>query len=246
MDQNYVVPVALLRISTLVVFAESAFLISWHSRLTERSASQTNLSAPVRSRASELVGGFLAVWFAIAVVVVDGANFPLQQGRLALLLGGLVSFVPFLMAAVWLFASKTGKAINEVTAPASLIGIQFYRVAGILFIFPYLAYGALPAGFAWSAGVGDMLTGIFAPIVVWSVLRKHRASYGLAVAWNLFDILDLVVAPVSAILSGARVIEMYPIALVPLFVGPPIGILTHIASLRNLSVNRERIVAPPT
>jgi hypothetical protein len=61
------------------------------------------------------------------------------------------------------------------------------------------------------------------------------------VAWNLFGILDLIVAPVAAVLSHAPVLSLYPMALVPLFVGPPLGILTHVLSLRNLAVNRAAL-----
>jgi len=39
-------------------------------------------------------------------------------------------------------------------ASAWLIAIQTYRVAGIMFVFPFLTYGILPAGFGWPAGVG--------------------------------------------------------------------------------------------
>jgi hypothetical protein len=38
------------------------------------------------------------------------------------------------------------------------------------------------------------------------------------------------------------VLALYPISLVPLFIGPPLGILTHIYSLRNLQVNKPMIV----
>ena len=55
-------------------------------------------------------------------------------------------------------------------------------------------------------------------------------------AWNLFGTLDLIVAPATALYFQAQVLGIYPISLVPLFLGPPLGILTHILSLRNLAV----------
>ena len=48
-------------------------------------------------------------------------------------------------------------------------------------------------------------------------------------------ILDLIVAPATALSFQARVLNIYPLALVPLFLGPPLGILIHILSLRNLA-----------
>ena len=53
--------------------------------------------------------------------------------------------------------------------------------------------------------------------------------------WNAFGILDLIVAPTAALLSQAQVLRIYALALVPLFLGPPLGILTHVYSLRNLA-----------
>jgi len=63
-----------------------------------------------------------------------------------------------------------------------------------------------------------------------------------AVVWNLFGILDLIDATATALAFQAPVLGIYPIALVPLFLGPPLGILTHILSLRNLAVTKS--VAP--
>jgi hypothetical protein len=72
--------------------------------------------------------------------------------------------------------------------------------------------------------------------------RPHALKW--AVAWNLFGILDLIVAPATALIFQARVLNTYSLALVPLFLGPPLGILTHILSLRNLAVTRS--AAPVT
>jgi hypothetical protein len=120
-----------------------------------------------------------------------------------------------------------------------LIAVQTYRAAGIMFVYPFLSYGILPAGFAYPAGFGDFLTGIFAPIVASMVAQNRPNALKWAVAWNVFGILDLIVAPATALLFQARVLGVYPLALVPLFLGPPLGILTHVLSLRNLAVTRR-------
>jgi hypothetical protein len=54
--------------------------------------------------------------------------------------------------------------------------------------------------------------------------------------------LDLIVAPAAAILSQAQVLGLYPLSLIPLFLGPPLGILTHVYSLRNLATNSSTAV----
>lgn len=93
--------------------------------------------------------------------------------------------------------------------------------------------------------VGDFLTGFAAPFVGAAVARRRPGSFTWAVAWNLFGILDLIVAPAAAILSNAQVFSYYPLALIPLFLGPPMGILTHVCSLRNLATTRDAQAARP-
>src|SRR5262249_12388630 len=90
------------------------------------------------------------------------------------------------------------------------------------------------------AAIGDFLTGLFAPVVARAVERRRPNAFAWAVAWNLFGTIDLIVAPAAAILSRAGVLTIYPLALVPLFIGPPIGILTHVLSLRNLATTAHR------
>jgi len=53
----------------------------------------------------------------------------------------------------------------------------------------------------------------------------------------------IIVAPATALFFQARVLSIYPLALVPLFLGPSIGILTHIYSLRNLATANSSTVA---
>jgi hypothetical protein len=220
-------------VGALVVLTEGMFLIAWHSRQAER----------VRPASAALVAGFLSLWFAAAFVLADSAHFPLPRESLRLPLSGLVSFGPFLIALVWAFGSPAGRAINAATVSAALLAVQFYRVAGILFIFPNLAYGVLPVGFAWPAGVGDVATGLAAPFVALALYRRRPGAVKLAIAWNLFGMLDLVVAPTAATLFHAPVLVLFPLNLVPLFVGPPMGVLTHLLSLRNLAVNRASLRA---
>ncbi|HZZ19488.1 MAG TPA: hypothetical protein VFE25_08970 [Opitutaceae bacterium] len=222
------VPLILQCIAALVVMTEGIFLVSWYARQAER----------IRPASSGLIAVFLGLWFACAFILGDRAHFPLPNESLRLPLSGLVSFGPFLVALLWAFGSKAGREINAAVVPAALIGVQAYRMAGILFLFPNYAYGVLAGGFAWPAGVGDFITGLAAPFVAMAVYRRHKAAMPLAVAWNLFGILDLIVAPTTATLFHVPILAMYPLSLVPLFVGPPMGILTHVLSLRSLALNR--------
>jgi hypothetical protein len=114
-----------------------------------------------------------------------------------------------------------------------------------MFLFPFLYYRVIPAGFAIPAAVGDFLTGLAAPWVASRVAQRRPGALTLAIAWNLFGIADLIVAPLSAVLSQAPVLTLYPLVLVPLFAGPPMGILTHVRSLRALAVASNAAPAGP-
>jgi hypothetical protein len=230
-------PVCLNRTTAFVVFALAIFMIAAHTGIVAVAAQRTSLSAKTKTIIPFVVAAFLASWFAIAILVGDGSNFPIPlESRQAV--SGLVALVPFLIAVIALFASKTLRAINAATPNAWLIAIQTYRFAGIMFVYPFVTYGILPAGFGHPAGIGDALTGIFAPIVASMIAQNRPHALKWAVAWNLFGILDLIVAPATALTFQARVLNIYPLALVPLFLGPPLGILTHVLSLRNLAVSR--------
>jgi hypothetical protein len=69
-----------------------------------------------------------------------------------------------------------------------------------------------------------------------AIARQRPHAIKWATAWNVFGLLDLIVAPAAAVLSQAQVIGLYPLSLFPLFIGPPLGILMHVYSLRNLAM----------
>ena len=231
--------------TAFVVFALAIFIIAAHTGIAAIAAQRASLASKTKTRVPFVVAGFFSTWLAIAILVGDGTNFPIPR-ELRQAVSGLVALIPFLFAVIALFASKNLRAINAATPSALLIGIQTYRAAGIMFVYPCATYGILPAGFGYPAGIGDALTGIFAPIVAWMIAQDRPHALKWAVGWNLFGILDLINAPAMALIFQARVLNIYPLALVPLFLGPPLGILTHILSLRNLAVaevifNDERI-----
>ena len=235
-------PVSLHRTTAFVIVALAIFIVAAHTAIAAMVAQRTALSPRAKFVIPFLIAAFLASWLAIATIVADGSNFSVapESRRLA---SGLVALIPFVIAVTALFASRSIRAINAATPKAWLIAIQTYRFAGIMFVFPFLTYGIVPAGFGWPAGVGDALTGIFAPVVGLMVARNQPQAFKWAVAWNIFGTLDLIVAPATALFFQARVLSIYPLALVPLFLGPPIGILTHIYSLRNLATANSSTVA---
>lgn len=112
-----------------------------------------------------------------------------------------------------------------------LIGIQTFRVLGGVFIVRYLQ-GELPALFAIPAGVGDVLTGIFAPLVAYWLYSGKSYARGAAIAWNLFGMADLVNAVAIGVSIGGPGI-VFPIVLIPVYAVPR-AFLIHSYSLIGL------------
>jgi hypothetical protein len=151
-------PTCLHRSTAFVIFALAIFMVAAHTAITAIVAQRTSLSQKTKTIVPFVVAASLTSWLAIAILVGDGANFPIPlESRRGV--SGLVALVPFVIAVIALFASKNLRAINTTTPNAWLISIQTYRVAGIMFVYPFLTYGILPAGFGYPAGIGDALTG---------------------------------------------------------------------------------------
>src|SRR5207302_6739337 len=82
-----------------------------------------------RSVGPFLIAAFLASWLAVALIVADGANFPMAQEPRRLV-NGLIALIPFIIAVLALFLSKTVRAINAAMPNAWPVAIQTYRAAG--------------------------------------------------------------------------------------------------------------------
>lgn len=233
---------ALLDAVAVFTVAVSVLMVAAHTGLLALAARRTTLAPAVQFRAPLLAAALLAAWLGWAVLAVGNQVVvpepPLAAGQLVQQPASLICMALFVVAGIAaLFGSKTMRALNAAMPPGWLIGVQTYRVTGAMFLWPFLAAGALPAAFALPAGIGDTITGLAAPFVALAVARNRADARAWAVAWNLFGMLDLIVAPVAAVLTQSTNIGRFPLVVVALFLGPPIGILTHIYSLRNLCVN---------
>jgi hypothetical protein len=228
-------PIALASAAALLIFTLGVYLVAVHTFLATLAAARSTLGPSARSRAPLVVGAFLSAWVGLALLTGDAANFPLAGDELRLLLLLAVAFGPMLLAIALLFGTSTMRAIGAATPPEWLIRAQVYRVAGVIFLFPFLYYGVIPAGFAVPAVIGDVATGLAAPFVASQIERRRGGALALAVGWNLFGIADLIVAPTAAVLSRAPLANLFPLVVVPLFLGPPLGILTHVYSLKILA-----------
>src|SRR5262249_19827439 len=180
-------------------------LVALHPALAALTVRHQDASRPGTLLLPAAIGAYLAVWFGLALTLGDPANFPLGRDDSRRLFSLLVGFGPMLIGIALLFGSKAVGRLNAAMPAPWLIWAQTYRVGGVMFLFPFLYYGVVPAGFAIPAGLGDFITGALAPLVARAVAERRPGAIAWARAWNFFGVLDLIVAPIAAVLSGAPV-----------------------------------------
>ena len=190
---------------------------------------------------------FLGAWLGTALLLAPAPASLLGRDRFYLTpLVPLFVVVPITIA---LLALRLSPAVRRVLATASLpalIGVQLYRSIGVVFLI-LLSLGRLPPHFALPAGWGDIAVGLTAPLVALAVARRVRGGHTLAVSWNVFGLLDLVVAVgmgtgflapflapgLGSPVPPAAAMGVFPMVLVPTF-AVPVSVLLHLLALGKL------------
>jgi hypothetical protein len=135
----------------------------------------------------------LAIWFALVFTLGAGEVFVAPHGTppLALLIAvtaPVILFVAGMRLSTWIRERVVAADLRTMMA------MQAWRIGGFSFLALY-AYGILPGYFAWPAGLGDIAVGVTAPWILVALMRRHDfAASSSFVAWNVFGILDLVIA----------------------------------------------------
>jgi len=152
--------------------------------------------------------------------------------------------IPPVIVALLFWRWRLLRRVIEAVPQKWIAGVQFYRVMGVIFLVLYAA-GKLPGIFAFPAAIGDILTGLFAPVVGTAYARNPQAAAGRLGAWNLFGIADLIVAVGLGFLTSPSPLQMlsldkpnelvtaFPLVMVPVFL-VPLAVLLHLASLKKL------------
>ena len=195
------------------------------------------------------MGVVLAIWFALAALA--GVTGAVAAGPDSLFRPIALTMVVPVLAFVALYLGSTrfrdfvlGRDLRFVTL------LQAWRVVGFAFL-PLYAYGVLPGLFAWPAGVGDVLVGLSAPWVVFTLLRNPGfATSRTFVVWNLLGLADFVVAGATATLASGAIpalvaggvtsapMEVWPLMLFPSF-GVPLFAFAHLTALFQVRALRR-------
>ncbi len=187
-------------------------------------------AARERPTANRLI---LAIWVWAALATV----YALNVGTAFLWLAPSL-FIP-LVAGLGVTFLKPAKRILRRISIASLVGVQVYRLIGAVFLILYFFTDSdLSRAFALNAGWGDVLTGLLAIPVALAAAYRIRFWPVMVVLWCLFGIGDLILAPITAQLYGGPAVDGFPLNILPILLGPPLGILLHLLALRSLWLQR--------
>jgi hypothetical protein len=179
---------------------------------------------------------FVAVWLAVTGRLINHGGPPVSIAAAILL--PLIAYAVDRRLGHPLFGG-----LMRLELPA-LITLQTFRIVGVVFVVGW-ASGALPAGFALPAGLGDVAIGLAAPFVAASVRRRPDRPT-LARVWNVLGVADLILAITSGVLHGRSPIGLlagpvttdamarYPLSLIPTFL-VPLALMLHFAAFRRLA-----------
>ena len=194
-----------------------------------------------RRCAALLAGGAAVVlggWFTASAVIAGHGWYHTRLGHgVPWMPVAAIGFLGLLLA-----LSRLPVVTRALTAPGMASRLEFphtFRVAAVAFLIT-MALGHLPALFALPAGLGDIATGIAAPLVA----RKPAQGAGRRAAlWlNAFGMTDLVMALTLGTLVGFQLIHTtpsgapisgLPLALIPT-VEVPLLLALHITSVSAL------------
>jgi outer membrane protein TolC len=183
-------------------------------------------------------------WLWLAGVLAAGGTFQASASRWFPAAGLGIGLATLAGGVLLARSASLNAVINAVPLPW-LVGIQLYRVVGLLFLVLYGA-GQVPGEFAIPAGVGDVLIGLTAPLVAYGLHRAFAWSHGAAIVWNVAGMLDLAVAIGTGFLSSPgplhllavdnpnHLITAFPLVLIPLF-AVPLSVVLHLAALKRLA-----------
>jgi hypothetical protein len=184
------------------------------------------------------------VWLAVAWSAAVNGVFRAGATPSPVPLLPLAIFLPVIIGAPLLLLSKRVGQVLDAMPASWLVALQLYRIFGSIFLAAALR-GALPNVFGLPAGIGDVLTGLFAVPAAISVASGTADGRKAAIIWNIFGLADLAVAvtlglitlpsPLQLIVSNVPSIGVgaYPTVLTPAFAVPS-SILLHLLSLRQL------------
>lgn len=193
-----------------------------------------------------VAAGVVGAWVGLATALGAAGALAYSPDQPVPVVGLL--FVAPLLAATALWLASPGLRAALLAIPTELlIGLNALRVVGVLFL-ALAVVGRLSGPFPYSAGIGDILTGLFAIPLALRVARGEPASIA---AWNAFGALDLFAAVGLGLTSGqgsplqllhvgvgSEAMQSLPFSLVPTVL-VPFYLITHAVVATQLVARRK-------
>jgi hypothetical protein len=209
-----------------------------------------------RTRVLVIGGGAVAAWFVVTFALVKSGTFETTtQSTFPPAIGPAIA-VPAIAGSALFALAPVRRAVSQIGLHW-LVGAQFYRVVGGVFLIAYLQ-NDIPGEFALPAGIGDVLIGLAAPFVAVRLARDGvDRAWPLVTAWCALGLADLAIAVGTGFLTAPSVFQQlalsdpnaaitsYPLALIPTF-AVPASIVLHVWVLARLRPRREPAVTPRT
>jgi hypothetical protein len=194
-----------------------------------------------RTRTLRVSAVILLGWLAAAITLSVMGIYHVTSGDRPTIQYGIL--LPILIGALMIWRSEAARRVIAVVPQQWLVGVQFFRSLGAIFLILYAA-GKLPGLFAWPSAVGDIAIGLSAPVVGLAYARAPHKAAGLVAAWNVLGLLDLTDALGLGFLTApsryaleiqptSDLMTVLPLVLVPVYLVPLFFVL-HLASLAKL------------
>ena len=205
---------------------------------------RTSMEPAGRARTWTLIAVPLLLWLALVWLVSVRGTLVVHPG-VYLQPIALAIALPAVIGTFLLTRSERVAQILDATPPIWLIGFQFYRVMGGVFLALY-AEGLLPGEFALPAGIGDVLVGVLALALALRVASGGALNRTAAYAWNILGVADFVGAVATGFLTSPGPIQLwafdhpntlisaYPLVMIPAF-AVPLSLILHVLSLWQLN-----------
>jgi hypothetical protein len=202
--------------------------------------------AGVRARFTQRLVALFVGWFLLSLGLSVRGFFQAPLAFQSADIGGFLVFGTLMSVPVLAFvlAQQRSAQFRQLAAHASiafLVGLQFYRVAGIVFWGLWRA-GLLPTSFALITAGADLLIGLSAPILAWGIVQQRTWARPATLLWCVVGLCDFAIAVPTIGLSlfglialspAPSLIGFHPLALISL-VNVPLAICLHLLVLQRL------------
>lgn len=182
-------------------------------------------------------------WFFVAASIAADYGFVPKPDSPPFMIG--LGFAIPLIAMIYIYSRHKWfwSFVNSLDL-RFLVLLHFFRFIGGNFLLKYAA-GQLPGSFALPAGIGDLFVAITSIPVAYLISRGSPHARFWFIAWNLFGLLDFVVALTTGILNSetpwgifahggptTAIIAQLPLVLIPTFF-VPLFFASHLLMLKR-------------